>query len=138
MLVDEPVIVRLSSEGAPSEFLWRGRSYRVVRPPEPWIGRESWWQQRHGAAFGTRRFREREMWRVDAVPLDRRTVPLRSVSAAPRPTGAESAPMPEPEPERSFDLARLRDGSWMLDRYEEPGLGGDFRADGDERGRIPA
>ena len=95
MVVNELVEVELSPGGAPVRFVWRGVRYGVVSAPEPWMGREPWWITARRAARGTSdpRF-EREMWRVDAVALQ-----------------AVSRPM-----DGSFDIARLPDGTWQLDR----------------------
>ena len=94
MLINEPVTVELSPNGAPVRFIWRGDTYGVISTPEPWLARESWWHTAARAARGSGIAIEREMWRVDAVPL---------------------RGMPQPV-DTSFDLCRLRDGSWQLEQ----------------------
>ncbi|NLT26783.1 MAG: hypothetical protein GXX90_09085 [Microbacteriaceae bacterium] len=94
MVVDEPVEVELSPDGAPVRFVWRGVRYGVVSAPEPWLGREAWWVAARRAPRGAAPRFEREMWRVDAVPLQGTTRRL----------------------DGSFDLARRADGTWSLDR----------------------
>ncbi len=69
MIIEEPVSVELSRWGAPVRFIWRGVRYGVVTAPELWFGRESWWLVARRAPRGQMRSFDREMWRVDAVPL---------------------------------------------------------------------
>lgn len=69
MEIDESIEVELSPNGAPVRFTWRGVVYGVIAAPEPWVGRRAWWHDgRTTRGAGTRQF-ERELWRVDAVPL---------------------------------------------------------------------
>lgn len=93
MRIGEAVEVELSPHGSPARFTWRGTQYLVTTAPEPWFARERWWTTATGAARGSDVRFEREMWRVDAVPLQ--DAPARL--------------------DGSFDLARLADGSWLLD-----------------------
>lgn len=69
MIIEEPVSVELSSRGAPVRFIWRGVSYGVVTAPELWFDRERWWLEVRRAPRGRMRSLDREMWRVDAVPI---------------------------------------------------------------------
>lgn len=94
MFIGEPIEVDLSAEGAPVRFVWRGVRYGVISAPEPWLGREAWWRAAARAQRGSGTPFEREMWRVDAVPLQ--GVPRRV--------------------DGSFDLARLSDGTWSLEQ----------------------
>ena len=94
MVVDEQVEVELSPNGAPVRFIWRGVRYGVTCAPEPWLSREPWWLAAQRAPRGSGGRFEREMWRVDATPLQSVRRPL----------------------DGSFDLTRLPDGSWSLAR----------------------
>lgn len=93
MFVGEPIEVELSPDGAPVRFVWRKVRYGVTSAPEPWLGRTAWWRSNSRAPRGAGVRFEREMWRVDAVPLQGTRTRL----------------------DGSFDLARLPDGSWQLD-----------------------
>ncbi|MFD2675467.1 DUF6504 family protein [Gulosibacter bifidus] len=93
MLVNEPVVVECSPHGAPVRFHWRGVPYGVTSAPEPWFSREPWWQHVDRAAKGTAVRIERELWRVDAVPLHGTGSPV----------------------DGSFDLERDQTGNWLLD-----------------------
>ncbi|WP_430623145.1 DUF6504 family protein [Gulosibacter molinativorax] len=90
--MSEPIEVDLSSDGAPVRFIWRSVWYGVTSAPEPWLGRTAWWHSAARAPRGGGVPLEREMWRVDAVPLQGTRVRL----------------------DGSFDLTRLPDGSWQL------------------------
>lgn len=94
MDIDEPVDVELSPDGAPVRFTWRGVHYGVISAPEPWLGRRSWWQTDARAPRGGGTTIERELWRVDAVPLQGVHRRL----------------------DGSFDLARGASGCWQLER----------------------
>lgn len=69
MHIDEPIEVELTPGGAPVRFTWRGVVYGVISAPEPWIGRRPWWRDGRAARAQGPRELERELWRVDAVPL---------------------------------------------------------------------
>lgn len=94
MLVNEPIVVQCSANGAPVQFHWRNLQYSVTSAPEPWFGREQWWHSAERAARGMGVRVERELWRVDAVALP-----------------AGHAPV-----DGSFDLARDANGGWLLDQ----------------------
>lgn len=94
MLIGEPVDVELSPNGAPVRFVWRGSTYGIISTPEPWLARETWWRTASRAARGSNTPIEREMWRVDAVPLRGMLQPG----------------------DTSFDLCRQRDGGWLLEQ----------------------
>lgn len=69
MLIDEPVAVELSPGGTPVRFSWRGTTYGVISAPEPWLAREPWWKTASRANRTAPVRLERQLWRVDAVPL---------------------------------------------------------------------
>jgi hypothetical protein len=99
MNIEEPVIVELTDDGAPIRFEWRGVFYGVTSAPERWFARRPWWQLNSRAPRGTGEgLIDREMWRVDAVPL---------TMGAPRRDG-------------TFDLGRQSTtGSWRLSRASD-------------------
>ncbi len=94
MLVQEPIDVECSPNGAPVLFRWREVPYSVTSAPEPWFGREEWWQYAQRAARGMQVRFERECWRVDAVALRSGAAPV----------------------DGSFDLTRIPHGGWLLDQ----------------------
>jgi len=70
MNIDEPVSVKLSDDGSPVRFVWRGVVYGVISAPERWFARRPWWQLDARAPRGAGdTLIDREMWRVDALPL---------------------------------------------------------------------
>lgn len=93
-MVQEPIAVECSENGAPVQFRWREVQYSVTSAPELWFGREPWWQHAIRATPGTGVRFERELWRVDAVALHPGVTPA----------------------EGSFDLAREHNGGWLLDQ----------------------
>lgn len=42
-IIEEQVAVLAGASGAPVQVDWRGRRYRVVGRPVPWIDRSPWW-----------------------------------------------------------------------------------------------
>ena len=42
-LIQEAVAVRVGVSGTPARVVWRGRDYKVVGRPVPWIDRLPWW-----------------------------------------------------------------------------------------------
>ncbi|GGA74869.1 hypothetical protein GCM10011490_26990 [Pseudoclavibacter endophyticus] len=90
MEIDEAIEVELTESGAPVRFTWRGVIYGVVSAPEPWVGRRAWWRDGRAARAAGERWLERELWRVDAVPL----------------TG--------PGPDGTFDLLRDPRRGWSI------------------------
>lgn len=99
MNIEEPVGVELSDDGSPIRFEWRGVVYGVTSAPEHWFARRSWWQLDGRAPRGTgEALIDREMWRVDAVPL---------TAGAPRIDG-------------TFDLGlHAATGAWRLSRASD-------------------
>ena len=70
MNIEEPVSVELSDDGSPVRFVWRGVVYGVISAPERWFARRPWWQLDTRAPRGAGdTLIDREMWRVDALPL---------------------------------------------------------------------
>lgn len=96
MNIEEPVTVELSDDGSPLRFEWRGVHYGVISAPERWFARRPWWLLDGRASLGTGEgLIDREMWRVDAVPL---------TAGTPRRDG-------------TFDLAlRSAPGEWHMSR----------------------
>ena len=94
--IEEPVTVELSDDGSPLRFEWRGVHYGVISAPERWFARRPWWLLDDRASLGTGgALIDREMWRVDAVPL---------TAGMPRRDG-------------TFDLAlRSAPGEWHMSR----------------------
>jgi hypothetical protein len=99
MNIEEPISVELSDDGSPIRFEWRGVFYGVTSAPERWFARRPWWQLDERAPRGTGGSSvDREMWRVDAVPL---------TAGAPRVDG-------------TFDLGlHGATGSWRLSRASD-------------------
>ena len=69
MNIDEPVMVDLSAGRVPLSFRWRGVTYAVVGPPEPWLSRRPWWHDDTRATRGHTLPIDVPTWRVDAIPL---------------------------------------------------------------------
>jgi hypothetical protein len=61
---DEPVQVRLGSDGRPDAFLWRRRLYVVREVLSTWLEREAWWET--VGTYEPGRSYERTIWRVEA------------------------------------------------------------------------
>jgi len=62
---DEAVEVHRGSvdgSGAPEQFLWRGRLWRVCAVRKHWVESAAWWQAEDRAGWGP----ERAVYRVDA------------------------------------------------------------------------
>lgn len=68
----EDIQVRLHETGAPGDFVWRGRRFRVTEVLSHWMERTAWWrlaltgeESGETPGFGSRL--EDEVWRVEAA-----------------------------------------------------------------------
>ncbi|WP_147106332.1 DUF6504 family protein [Nesterenkonia populi] len=63
--------VRTSASGAPAEFEYAGRRFRVCARPIPWIDRWAWWETARRAPAGkSAHLLDRPMWQVQAAAED--------------------------------------------------------------------
>ena len=65
--IAEAIAVQANSSGMPVQVLWRGRSYRVVGRPTPWIDRSPWWAW---TAERLPQVVEQSMWTVNLAQPD--------------------------------------------------------------------